>query len=94
MDTDSTRPKPRAEATAAKRRQARPLKVALGLRVRALRQGRGISQEALADEALIHRSYMGDIERGMRNPSLENLYAIATALGVTVGELFPREGQH
>jgi transcriptional regulator with XRE-family HTH domain len=61
---------------------------AFGLRVRQLRQGSGLSQEALADRAGIHRTYMSDVERGERNVGLDNIYAIARALEVSPAFLF------
>jgi transcriptional regulator with XRE-family HTH domain len=61
----------------------------LGRRVRALRLARGWSQEELARRATIHRVYLGDLERGVRNPSLRHLVAIAAVLGVTIRELLP-----
>lgn len=59
-----------------------------GKRVRELRQAKGLSQEELAFKAGVHRTYLGGIERGERNPSLRNIAAIAKALGVTLSELF------
>ena len=59
-----------------------------GSRVRQLRENAGWSQEKLADECGLHRTYMGGIERGERNPSLKNIASIADALGVTLSELF------
>lgn len=56
----------------------------LGRRIRALRLARGWSQEELARRATIHRVYLGDVERGVRNPSLRHLAAVAAALGVRV----------
>lgn len=61
---------------------------AFGLRVRELRQAKGLSQEALADLAGIHRTYASDLERGGRNVGLDNIHAIAGALGVSPAELF------
>jgi len=61
------------------------------LRVRELRVASGASQEKLAEEAGIHRTYLGGIELGLRNPSLRNIARIAHALGVPVAELFQRE---
>jgi transcriptional regulator with XRE-family HTH domain len=55
--------------------------------VRKHREAAGISQERLADLAGIHRTYIGDVERGERNLGLVNIYRIATALNMTVGEL-------
>ena len=59
-----------------------------GLRVRRLRKDRGLSQEKLAFDAGIHRTYLGSIERGERNPTLKNITRIARALGVSLAELF------
>jgi transcriptional regulator with XRE-family HTH domain len=59
-----------------------------GERVRELRQAKGLSQEELAFKTGVHRTYLGGIERGERNPSLKNIAAIAKALGVTLSELF------
>ena len=41
-----------------------------------------LSQEALAEKANLHRTYISDIERGQRNVSLENIYNIAVALEI------------
>ena len=59
----------------------------VGKRIRELRLKKGISQEALADEAGVHRTYMGSVERGERNISLENIVRIARALQVVPSEL-------
>ena len=59
-----------------------------GNRVRHLRDKVGWSQERLADECGLHRTYIGGIERGERNPSLKNIHAIAKALGVSLKDLF------
>ena len=59
----------------------------LGAEVRRLRLKRGVSQEALADIAGIHRTYLGGVERGERNPSLANIVRIAAALSVTPSQL-------
>lgn len=64
---------------------------AFGLRVRALRTAQGLSQEALADEAGLHRTYVGSVERGERNIGLDNIHALANALGVTARDLFEGE---
>jgi len=60
----------------------------LGKRVRNLRLAKGLSQEDLAFRADVHRTYLGGIERGERNPSLKNIAAIAKALDTTLQELF------
>jgi len=58
------------------------------VQIRNLRSQKGWSQERLAEEAGIHRVYLGGIETAHRNPSLRNIIRIALALGVPVGELF------
>lgn len=64
---------------------------ALGKRIRQLRQDRRWSQEHLANEAGMHRTYMWGIERGVRNPSLRHLVCIADALAVPIAALFDDE---
>jgi len=59
----------------------------LGLRIRELRTRRGWSQEAFADVAGVHRTYMGHLERGEKNLSLLSLLKVANALGVTLSDL-------
>ena len=61
---------------------------ALGQRIRELRTSRGWSQERLADEAGMHRTYMWGIEQGARNPSLRHLARLSAALGVPLQSLF------
>jgi transcriptional regulator with XRE-family HTH domain len=48
---------------------------------------KGWSQEAFAHEADIHRTYVSDIERGARNPTMLIVEKLAQPLGVTAGEL-------
>jgi len=59
----------------------------LGRNVRAARQRAGLSQEDLALEAEMKRSYLSDLERGVRNPSVRALGRLAKALGVEAAEL-------
>ena len=61
-----------------------------GQRVRTLRLERGLSQEALADAADLHRTHISLIERGGRSVRLETVAAVAAALGVQPAELMPR----
>lgn len=63
------------------------VKVLFGTRVRNLRLQRGWSQEKFAHAIGLDRSYMGGVERGERNVSLENICLIAQGLGVTPSEL-------
>lgn len=59
----------------------------VGLNVKRLRQERGLSQEALAFEAKLHRTYVSGVERGVRNPTVTVLEGIASALGVPSSRL-------
>ena len=61
--------------------------IRFGKNVRFFRLARGISQEELAHEADSNRTYISDLERGTRNPSLEVVERIAIALNVTMGDL-------
>ncbi len=63
-----------------------------GQAVQWLRQDLGVSQEELAHRAGVHRTYLGDIERGNRNPALINICRIAAALEVKPSALFQRMG--
>ena len=60
----------------------------LGARIRYLRQQKNMSIEDLALEANINRNYLGDLERGLRNPTVILLNKIAMALGVSLSTLF------
>jgi transcriptional regulator with XRE-family HTH domain len=63
-------------------------RLAFGQRVRELRLARGISQEKLAERAGLHRTYVSSLERGQRNVGLDNVHALARALGVDAADLF------
>lgn len=68
--------------------------VHFGKRVRTLRERIGLSQEQLAEQAGIHRTYVGGVERGERNIGLKNVFRIAKALEITVADLFADEIDH
>jgi transcriptional regulator with XRE-family HTH domain len=55
--------------------------------MRELRLAKAVSQEKLAEIADLHRTYVGGIERGERNVSLENIVRLARALGTTPSKL-------
>jgi transcriptional regulator with XRE-family HTH domain len=64
------------------------LKMIFGKRVRELRKRKGYSQEELADKAGLHRTYIGSIERGEQNVSIDNIDKIAGALKTPISLLF------
>lgn len=70
------------------RAQLSLIRQAFGDEIRRLRTERGISQEALADLAELHRTYVGSIERGERNISLDNIARLAKALNVPLATIF------
>jgi transcriptional regulator with XRE-family HTH domain len=59
----------------------------LARNIKRLRQARGWSQEELADEAGLHRTYVSGIERGVRNPTITIVAVLAKALAVAPAEL-------
>ena len=59
----------------------------LGSNLRRLREEKGWSQERFADEADIHRTYVSDIERGARNPTIMIVEKLARPLGVPAAVL-------
>lgn len=64
----------------------------LGKRLRSLREGRGWSQEYCAEQCGLHRTYIGAVERGERNVTLDTVDKIASAFGMTGRELLGVEG--
>lgn len=59
-----------------------------GQRIKKLRLEKGWSQEKMAEVADFHRTYIGMVERGERNPSLKSIERFAKAFDVTIKELF------
>ena len=66
------------------------LALAFGETVRSVRESAGVAQEALALIAEMDRSYLGRLERGEKQPSLDVVFRLAAALGVTPGDLVAR----
>lgn len=62
----------------------------LAKNLRQLRQDKDWSQELFADEAGLHRTYISDLERGARNPTITVVDKLATAFGVTPRRLLDR----
>ena len=69
-----------------------PVLVALGEAIRRVRTGAGLSQEALAVDADLDRSYMGGIERGEHNLTVMNVVKIAGALKTSPSALLGSAG--
>lgn len=58
-----------------------------------MREQLGLSQEALADAAGLHRTYVGSVERGERNISIDNIDRLAIALNVSPASLLEKPNQ-
>ena len=71
-------------------KEKHPNLVKIGDKIRELRVAKGFSQEGIADAAGMGRTYMGRVERGEQNISIQNLIQIAFALNVEVKELIPK----
>lgn len=65
----------------------REITIRFGQALRERRMDLRLSQEAFAEKADLHRTYIADIERGKRNVSLRNIEKIARALNLSVAEL-------
>lgn len=63
------------------------LKTAFGRAVKALRTERGLTQETLAYESGVDRSYLSELENGRKMPSLDTVFRLATALGLSASDL-------
>lgn len=63
--------------------------IKFGQKLQKVRKSKKISQEELAELLAMHRTYIGFIERGERNPTVRTLYKIAKALKVSSSDLLP-----
>lgn len=70
---------------------SKTLREVLARNIRRIRNSLGMSQEALADAAGLHRTYVGSIERGERNVSVDNIEKLAVALSVKPERLLQDE---
>ena len=61
---------------------------AVGRRLRTLRAAAGLSQERLAEKAGVHSTYIGQVERGQKNVTIDSLSRIIKPLGVSLSEFF------
>ena len=62
----------------------------VGINLQRLRRDKGLSQEELAHRADVDQTYLSGVEGGKRNPSIDVLGRIATALGIDIEEFFRR----
>ena len=62
----------------------------LGKIIREIRQSQGLSQEELADHAQIHRTYVSQLERGLKSPTIAVLLQISRALGTRSSKILRR----
>ncbi|XJZ27514.1 helix-turn-helix domain-containing protein [Bacillota bacterium Lsc_1132] len=60
----------------------------IGERIRNIRKEKGLSQEKLADIANLHTTYIGQLERGEKNATLESIEKVANALEISLEDLF------
>jgi len=70
-------------------KQMKDIREIFGDRMKEIRLGKGVSQEALAAAADLHRTYVSSVERGERNVSIVNIARLAEALDVPIREFFP-----
>jgi transcriptional regulator with XRE-family HTH domain len=74
------------------RKQQAEINKRFGKSIRRRRRELDLSQEELAERAELHQTYISDIERGGRNPSLENVEKLAKALDISITRLFIEYG--
>lgn len=60
----------------------------IGRRIRGFRKQKKLSQEALAEKCDLHPTYIGQLERGEKNPTVESVMKIAVGLGIPIEQLF------
>lgn len=73
--------------------QKQKISIKTGQRIRYFRQLQGISQEALALKSGMNPAYLGHLERGLKCPTIDTLYRITHALGISLSEFFSSNSQ-
>jgi transcriptional regulator with XRE-family HTH domain len=68
--------------------QQTEMRRAIGFAIRKHREAYGLTKEKLAEHSDIHRTYLADIERGARNPSIETIRRLCSGLGILPSQLF------
>ncbi len=66
----------------------------IGQRIRNYRHEKGLSQEKLAEMSGCHPTYIGQVERGEKNATLESIEKIASAMGISLSKLFEKMGEN
>lgn len=74
-------------ASSRSKEKAQPLRLVFAKNVRLARIHQGMSQERLASEAGLDRAFVGSLERGQRNISIDNVELIARAIGLVASDL-------
>ena len=72
------------------RKSSDSLRVTLAENIKAFRKGKRLSQEELAEQCGLHRTYIGSVERHERNVTLSTLEVLSETLGLTVPELLTK----
>lgn len=75
-------------------RNARSLRQAFGKALASLRRESGVSQEAFAFRAQVHRTYISQLERGLKSPTLDTIAAIANVLRLRPHQLVKAAEEH
>lgn len=70
---------------------ATPGRLRFAKNLRRIRRAKDITQEQLAEAADIHHNYVSEVERGLRNIGVDNIWKLAKALNVSIAELFVDE---
>lgn len=79
------KPNPTAEQ---KRKEKEAFALKIGKHLKEIRENKGLSQEALSEEAGYYRTYVNKIETGKYSPSLHTIWRLSDALGLTLKEFF------
>lgn len=64
------------------------ISVIFGKRVKNIRMSKNLSQEKLAELSGLHSTYIGQIERGEKNPTIESIYKISVGLDISLSDFF------
>ena len=71
-------------------KSAKPLVLGFGCALTAIRSEKNLTQEVLAVRADLHRTYLSQLERGVKAPTLTTLFGLSSAMGIKVSQLVAR----